>query len=83
TSDGQYPEPPPTSTYSALAAIQAWFQCAFDADGVAYCFGQDSSVSQQDQILRLALDRPVAEIVYSEATRPIVWMHGSNLISGP
>jgi hypothetical protein len=44
---------------------------------------RSTDVTFEDQILRAELDADEAEVVYTEATDPLVKVHGSSLVTGP
>jgi hypothetical protein len=83
TEDGKFPNLPASSIYDFFEAEGKWHRCAFDAEGRAYCFGISAFDSYKDQVIRFDLEKDVAEVVYTEDMRPLVWIHISELITGP
>jgi hypothetical protein len=73
--DGAYPDPPLTSAYAG--------GCAFEGGGAVVCMGRSTDVTFEDHILRAELDADEAEVVYTEASDPLVKVHGSSLVTGP
>jgi hypothetical protein len=83
TEDGKFPNLPVSSIYDFFEVEGKWHRCAFDAEGRAYCFGKSAFDSYKDQVIRFDLQKDVAEVVYAEDMRPLVWIHISELITGP
>lgn len=81
--DGQYPEPPVSSVYAWPMSSGDFSSCKFDGGGALLCFGKSALDSSVDQILSADLTQNRAVVVYTEATAPLVRVHGSYLVTGP
>ena len=74
TKVGTYPAPPSTVTLTANARL--------DRAGRLFSFGTDNTTSFIDVIVRSEVGA-TTDVVYSEASNPLVKIHGSSLVTGP
>lgn len=81
--DGQYPAPEPPSAFAWPITNGDWSACAIERAGTLLCFATNTRISLDDRILRMELGANKAEVVYSEATFPLVKLHISALVTGP
>jgi hypothetical protein len=72
--DGRYPDAPFATRYTT--------ECAFDALGRMYCLGFSVAAPDVAQVLRATLGAPVTEVVYTEATSPLVKASDAFLVTG-
>jgi hypothetical protein len=76
--DGTFPLPPPSSRYRFFP-----MGCALEATGATVCEGDSTDVALEDHLIRAELNKPLADVVYTEAKNPLVKIHISHLVTGP
>jgi hypothetical protein len=81
--DGVYPPTPGSQRAFSATSDLYWSGCVFDANGAVWCLAASTSDTREDQVFKAELGADAGEVVYTEATDPLVLIHISDLVTGP